>query len=446
MPPRRESSLIAVYHEPPDELMQDLLRRPKQNHSRVIKQVRHILGEVKKRGDQALIEFSRRFDKVDIPDFKVSREELENAGLKITGELKAAIDLAVNNIRVFHGFYQPGSRRRITTMPGIACWQETRAIEKVGLYVPGGSAPLFSTVLMLGVPAGLAGCRDIIICTPPRADGGVHPLILYCANLLGISKVYRLGGAQAVAAMAYGTESIPKVYKIFGPGNQFVTQAKMLLAAEGCAIDMPAGPSELAIIGDETANPAYVAADILSQAEHGKDSQVLFFPLSENLISPVCGELVRQLVALPRKKIIQQCLDHCRVIYLSSPEKALDYVNLYAPEHLVLAVREPKKWVKRVQNAGSIFLGNYSAQTIGDYASGTNHTLPTAGYAKSVSGVSVTSFLKTVTCQAVSRQGLLKAGPAVEILAEEEQLTAHKMAVRIRRMDIAEEGSPDKEA
>ncbi|MBC7919934.1 MAG: histidinol dehydrogenase, partial [Ferruginibacter sp.] len=412
-----------------------LLRRPAQDFDRVEPTVAPILQRVRSEGDRAVRDFSRAFDQVHLEDFRVEEETLRAAGSHLSEELKRAIGLAKANLTVFHAA-QRGTTERIETMPGVVCWRKSVGIEKVGLYIPGGTAPLFSTVLMLGVPAQLAGCREVILCTP-AGKSGIHPAILYAAHLVGIRHVFAVGGAQAIAAMAYGTETVPKVHKIFGPGNQYVTTAKQLVSKEGTAIDMPAGPSEVAVYADDTAVPAFVAADLLSQAEHGVDSQVILVSESAALIGLVREEVEKQLAPLPRRNIAAQALVNSKAILVRNQEEAIDLLNEYAAEHLILAVRNAEAVGERIVNAGSIFLGNYSPEAAGDYASGTNHTLPTNGFAKAYSGVSLDSFVKKITFQQISPRGLRGIGPAVEAMAEAESLGAHKEAVsvRLRSMD-----------
>jgi histidinol dehydrogenase len=345
--------------------------------------------------------------------------------------LQESIRTAEKNIKKFHAA-QRTEQSPVETMSGVSCWRKSVAIDKVGIYIPGGSAPLFSTVLMLGIPAKLAGCREIVLCTPPDLSGRINEAILYSANLVGITKIFKVGGAQAIAAMAYGTESIPKVFKIFGPGNQYVTKAKQLVTEEGLAIDMPAGPSEVLVIADESSTPSFVAADLLSQAEHGEDSQVMLVVNNESVIEPIQKEIEKQIQTLPRKDIAERCLANSRVVLFENRSDIILFVNEYAPEHLIVNTRDSDEIVAQITNAGSVFIGNYSPEAIGDYASGTNHTLPTNGYAKAFAGVSLESFMKYITFQKLTQEGLKSLGPAVEIMAEAEQLLAHKMAVRVR--------------
>ena len=403
-----------------------LLARPMQDLAKIEKVVAPILKKVKENGDAALRELALQFDKIELHDLKIPQMAIEAAESQLSEELKAAIQQAYQNIRVFHE-YQKQPPKKIKTMAGVTCWRKSVAIEKVGLYVPGGTAPLFSTVLMLGVPAQLAGCREVVLCTP-----STHPAILYAAQLVGITQIFRVGGAQAIAAMAYGTESVPKVYKIFGPGNQYVTTAKMLMAKEGVAIDMPAGPSEVAIYADDSAVPAFVAADLLSQAEHGADSQVLLVSTSKKLLTTVNLTLTTQLELLPRRDLAQKAIENSKAILVENQQEAIDLLNDYAAEHLILSVDNAERISEQIINAGSIFLGNYTPESCGDYASGTNHTLPTNGHARAYSGVSLDSFVKKITVQHITPEGLRNLGPTVEIMAEAESLHAHKRAVSLR--------------
>ncbi|TNE97814.1 MAG: histidinol dehydrogenase [Bacteroidetes bacterium] len=419
------------YNNPSPESWEAICKRPSIDTNDLNEVVQKVLDAVRQQGDVALFSFSQQFDQVELSDLQVSQEEIQLAELNVSTELKKAIDVARNNIEVFHRA-QSEKRTPIETTPGVTCWRENRAIDKVGLYIPGGSAPLFSTVLMLGVPARLAGCKEVILCTPPAKDGSINPVILYTANLVGISKIFKVGGAQAIAAMAYGTELIPQVYKIFGPGNQYVTKAKELVQQTGTAIDMPAGPSEVLIIADESCEPAFVAADLLSQAEHGGDSQVILLSTSNKIIDQVMIEMDAQLEALPRKVIAKLALEQSRTVLLNSIEECIALSNYYAPEHLIIASNNAENYLASIQNAGSVFIGNYSCESAGDYASGTNHTLPTNGYAKNYSGVSLDSFVKKITFQRLSVEGIRNIGPAIEEMAEAEQLIAHKNAVTLR--------------
>lgn len=409
----------------------ELLKRPVMNTDTLRDTVLEILNRVRTEGDRAVMEYEEKFDKVTLQSLAVSEQEFADAEKAVSIELKAAIMLAFNNIRTFHAA-QKFEGKRVTTLPGITCWQKAVAIEKVGLYVPGGTAPLFSTVLMLATPAQIAGCKEIILCTPPDRSGKIHPAILYAAKVAGVSRVFKAGGVQAIGAMAYGTSSIPKVYKIFGPGNQYVTAAKQQVSLRDVAIDMPAGPSEVAVLADETAQPAFVAADLLSQAEHGTDSQAILITTSEALLREVTGEVQRQLEQLPRKGIAEKSLANSKLILVRTMDEAVDMVNEYAPEHLIIETKDYQQTAERIVNAGSVFLGPYSPESAGDYASGTNHTLPTNGYAKAYSGVSLDSFIRKITFQEVTQEGIRMIGPAIEVLAANEYLDAHKNAVSVR--------------
>ena len=409
----------------------ELLARPQLAERWLDDTVQKILKTVRKKGDKALIKLAAKLDGAELTAIEVSAADLEVAGTLITPVLREAIDQAARNIRVFHAAQQK-DETVVETMPGVRCWRRSVGIERVGLYVPGGSAPLFSTVLMLGIPAAIAGCREVILCTPPQKDGSIHPAILYAATVAGITRVFRAGGAQAVAAMAFGTESIPAVYKIFGPGNQFVNRAKQLVQGR-VAIDMPAGPSEVCVLADETANPAFVAADLLSQAEHGPDSQVLLVTTSATLAEKVEQELGYQLARLGRKKLAESSIANSRIVVMPKLSDAIDLVNEYAAEHLILAVASAEDVAGRVINAGSVFIGHLSPESVGDYASGTNHTLPTNGWARSQSGVSVDSFVKKITYQQLTAQGLSMLAPTVISMALAEGLDAHAAAVTIRQ-------------
>lgn len=411
---------------PPKTTWNDLITRPVKDIFEIEQKVLPILQNVKKRGDEALREYALAFDNIMLNDLEMPKSNIESAENSISVELKKAINQAYANIFKFHE-KQISVPEKIETMPGVFCWRKSVGIDKVGLYIPGGTAPLFSTVLMLGIPAQIAGCKEVILCTPSD-----HPAILYAASLCGINKIYRIGGAQAIAAMAFGTESVPKVYKIFGPGNQYVTAAKMLVNKEGTAIDMPAGPSEVAIFADNSCVPAFVAADLLSQAEHGIDSQVLLVSTEKTVIEAVINEVEIQTELLPRNDIIRQTLENSRFILVKSAEEAVELLNEYAAEHLILASEKAEEIEEKITNAGSIFLGNFTPEVAGDYASGTNHTLPTNGYARAYSGVSVDSFVKKITVQHITKEGLQNVGPTVEIMAEAESLMAHKNAVTIR--------------
>ena len=393
--------------------------------------VQEIIGKVRTEGDRALYEYEEKFDKVKLASLIVTPEEFDEAGKALESALKEAILRALENIRAFHAA-QKFESKKVETVPGVTCWQKAVPIEKVGLYIPGGTAPLFSTVLMLATPAQIAGCKEIILSSPPNTEGKIHPAILFAAQAAGVKKVFKAGGVQAIAAMAYGTESVPKVYKIFGPGNQYVTVAKQEVSLRDVAIDMPAGPSEVAVLADETANPVFVASDLLSQAEHGVDSQAILITTSETLLRETQAEVERQLAALPRKAITEKSLESSRLILVKDLNEALDMVNEYAPEHLIIETKDYQDIAERVINAGSVFLGPYAPESAGDYASGTNHTLPTNGYAKAYSGVSLDSFIRKITFQEITREGIRTLGPTIQVMAENEHLDAHKNAVTIR--------------
>ncbi len=409
----------------------NLLKRPTLDTENLFDTVKAIIERVKTEGDRAVLDYETQFDKVSLSSLSVSAQEMDEAEALVSNELKAAIRLSAQNIETFHAA-QRFNGAKVETQPGVTCWQKAVAIEKVGLYIPGGTAPLFSTVLMLALPARIAGCREIVLCTPPARDGKVHPAVLYAARVAGVSRIFKAGGVQAIAAMAYGTESVPKVYKIFGPGNQYVTAAKQLVSLRDVAIDMPAGPSEVEVLADESANPTFVAADLLSQAEHGVDSQALLITTSATLQRAVKAEVERQLALLPRKEIAEKSLANSKLIVVSSMDEALEMTNQYAPEHLIIETTNPEEEAAHVVNAGSVFLGSYSPESAGDYASGTNHTLPTNGYAKAYSGVSLDSFIRKITFQQLTREGIQRIGPAIEIMAANEHLDAHKQAVTVR--------------
>lgn len=429
---------MKTYINPPKSNWNLLIERPNFPAENLEEKVREIIAEVKKNGDVALRQFSKDFDQVDLVDFKVSVDEIERAVGQVSEDLKEAIAVAAGNIRKFHES-QKSTETEVETMPGVTCWRQNVAIENVGLYIPGGTAPLFSTILMLAIPAQIAGCKRLVLCTPPDKNGNINPAILYTASFLGIAEIYKIGGAQAVAALAFGTETIAKVDKIFGPGNKFVTKAKELGQQSGVAIDMPAGPSEVLIIADENADADFVAADLLSQAEHGTDSQVVLVTNNANLIEKVESALQQQLAQLPRRELAQKALENSFSVVLNNLYDCIDFSNLYAPEHLILAVKNSMSYVGEIQNAGSVFLGNYSCESAGDYASGTNHTLPTNGFARSYSGVSLDSFVKKITFQKISKTGLQNLGKTIEVMAEAEQLWAHKNAVSIRLKKIENE-------
>ncbi len=416
---------------PAKEIWKEILKRPAIDNTSLEETVQSVLLDIKTKGQSAVNKYTLQFDKVDIYNILVTNDEFILAEKLISGELKQAIQLAKKNIETFHSAQKENSQV-IETMPGVKCWRKSIAIQKVGLYIPGGTAPLFSTILMLGVPAKLAGCEEIILCTPPDKNGNINPAIIYTAKLVGITKVYKVGGVQAVGAMAYGTEIIPQVYKIFGPGNQYVTCAKQLINKQGVAIDMPAGPSEVAVLVDETCVPEFVAADLLSQAEHGSDSQVILVSTNETIIQNIQTELEKQLTVLPRKDLASKALENSKAILMKTNTEAINLLNEYAPEHLIIACANDEQLAEQVVNAGSVFLGNYSCESAGDYASGTNHTLPTNGYAKAYSGVSLDSFVKKITYQKLSKEGINNIGPAIELMAEAEGLQAHKNAVTVR--------------
>lgn len=416
---------------PPRDKWEELCSRPLYDNSSLEKEVRDIIDKVRKDGDMALREFSRKFDSAETDLFEVTEEVISLSGNQLDVRLKDAMQLAARNIETFHLAQKPVDIN-INTMPGIRCSQKSLPIDRVGLYIPGGTAPLFSTVLMLGIPAKIAGCREVILCTPPGKSKGIHPAILYAASLTGIKKVFSVGGAQAIAAMTYGTESIPKVDKIFGPGNQWVTMAKQLAASGGMAIDLPAGPSEVAIVADGSVPASFVAADLLSQAEHGADSQVLLATIDKNIAGPVMIELERLLNRLPRKEVTRKALDFFRIVVFEDYGTLMDFINTYAPEHLILATENYMELSDKVLNAGSVFLGNYTPESAGDYASGTNHTLPTNGFARAWSGVSTGSFMKKITFQEITPEGLENLGPTVEFMASAEELEAHRQAVHVR--------------
>lgn len=408
-----------------------LLARPHRDADELRATVKTVLDQVRERGDEAVKEFEAKFDKVALASLRVSEAEMQEADTLVSDELKQALTLAHHNIEKFHAS-QKFDGHKVETAPGVVCWQKSVAIEKVGLYIPGGTAPLFSTVLMLATPAKIAGCREIVLCTPPNREGKVNPAILVAARIAGVSQIFKAGGVQAIGAMAYGTESVPKVSKIFGPGNQFVMAAKQQVSLHEVAIDMPAGPSEVAVVADDSANPVFVAADLLSQAEHGVDSQSVMFTDSEALAKAVDSEVARQLALLPRKDIAEKALEYSKLIVVHDLDEVIDICNEYAPEHLILAVKDYMKVADRVVNAGSVFLGNFSCESAGDYASGTNHTLPTSGYAKAYSGVNLDSFCRKITFQELSAEGIRSIGRAVEVMAENEQLDAHKNAMTVR--------------
>ncbi|MGK0364347.1 MAG: histidinol dehydrogenase [Saprospiraceae bacterium] len=429
---------MKIYKYPSSEDQKSLIKRPTFDKIELEEVVKGILEDVKTNGDSALKKYAAKFDKVELSDLEVSQKEIEEAISSVSEELKNAIQIAAKNINIFH-VSQKENSGKVETMPGVKCWRKSVGIEKVGLYIPGGTAPLFSTVLMLGIPAKIAECQEVILCSPPNKSGKIHPAVLYAANLVGITRIFKSGGAQAIAAMAYGTESIPTVYKIFGPGNQFVTKAKELVQQDGLAIDMPAGPSEVLVIADETSNPAFVAADLLSQAEHGIDSQVVTVCDNEDVLQKINAETMRQLENLPRKTIAAKALESSFSILVKATQESIDFSNAYAPEHLIIASKNADLFIDKIRNAGSVFLGNYSCESAGDYASGTNHTLPTNGFANNYSGVSLDSFVKKITFQKITKEGIKNLGKTIEIMAEAEQLFAHKNAVTLRLKSLENE-------
>ncbi len=409
----------------------EILKRPGLNVESLFDTVRVILDRVKSEGDRAVLDYEVQFDKVRLDSLAVTEEEMQEAEGLIGEDLKAAIRLAKQNIETFHAA-QRFEGKRVETQPGVTCWQKAVPIEKVGLYIPGGTAPLFSTVLMLAVPAKIAGCEEIVLCTPPGKDGKVHPAVLFAARVAGVSRIFKAGGVQAIGVMAYGTESVPRVYKIFGPGNQYVTAAKQLVSLRDVAIDMPAGPSEVEVLADETANPVFVAADLLSQAEHGVDSQAVLVTTSPELCRAVVKEVERQLALLPRREIAARSLENSKLIVARDMDEAIALTNAYAPEHLIIQTADYARVAGQVRNAGSVFLGPYASESAGDYASGTNHTLPTNGYARAYSGVSLDSFIRKITFQEITPEGLRRIGPAIMTMAANEHLDAHKNAVKVR--------------
>jgi len=426
---------MEVFKNVSQESWTALTERPILDQNNLNQTVQAILDDVELNGDKALKSYSKKFDNVELEELLVSKSEIDCANQLVSDELKQAINVAKQNIETFHNA-QIVDEAIIETTKGVQCWRKAVGIEKVGLYIPGGSAPLFSTVLMLGIPAMLANCKDVVLCTPCNKKGEINPAILYTANLIGVSKIYKIGGAQAIAAMASGTETVPQVYKIFGPGNQFVTKAKELVQQNGVAIDMPAGPSEVLIIADRTGNPAYIAADLLSQAEHGDDSQVILLSDNETVLTQSLIELKKQVVELPRAVTAKKALLNSKAVLLNTMDDCIAFSNLYAPEHLIIASDFASNYIDNIVNAGSVFLGNYSCESAGDYASGTNHTLPTNGYARNYSGVSLESFQKKITFQKLSKEGIIGIGPSIEIMAEAEELFAHKNAVTIRLKDL----------
>ena len=422
---------MEIIYSPDSSQWKRLLSRPAFENTSLEATVQAVLNDVKANGNAAVLRYSQKFDNPSITNFEVSQTEIDAAEQNVSSELKNAIEIAKNNITAFHS-KQAEKASPIETMPGVKCWRKSVGIQRVGLYIPGGTAPLFSTILMLAIPAKIAGCKEVILCTPQKEGQDIHPAILYCAKLVGVDKIYKIGGSQAIAAMAFGTETIPKVSKIFGPGNQYVTMAKMLVAKEGVAIDMPAGPSEVMVVADETAVPAFVASDLLSQCEHGADSQAILLSTHKPFIEEVKLEIEKQLAQLARKELASKSLEFSKLIYVDNQADLIDLINEYAPEHLILSVKNCNELGEKIINAGSVFLGNYSPESAGDYASGTNHTLPTNGYAKAYSGVSLDSFVRKITFQEITNEGLSLIGPAIETMAEAEMLDAHKNAVAIR--------------
>ncbi|MBG6111386.1 histidinol dehydrogenase [Flavobacterium sp. CG_23.5] len=418
-------------YNPKPETWSTILERPTKTVDDIEATVKEIFKEVQKKGDSAVAKYTSLFDGVAVANIEVSKSEIDTAVASISNELKEAIQLAKSNIKKFHTA-QKTERVEVETIEGVNCWQEKRPIQKIGLYIPGGTAPLFSTVLMLAVPAEIAGCNEIVLCSPPDKNGNINPAILYAANLCGVTKILKVGGIQAIAGMTFGTETIPKVYKIFGPGNQFVTVAKQLATQFGVAIDMPAGPSELLIVADDTAVPAFVASDLLSQAEHGTDSQVILVSTSKKLIDAVETEIQNQMEVLPRKAIAEKAIANSKLIFVENDKIALELINEYGPEHFIICSEYDDFYSNGIYNAGSVFIGNFTPESAGDYASGTNHTLPTNGYAKNYSGVNLDSFTKAMTFQKISEKGIQNIGKAIEIMAEAEGLQAHKNAVTLR--------------
>ena len=428
---------MKIINYPKQEQWAEICQRPHLDITQLMNTVSSVLSDVKARGDEAVREYELKFDKANLTDLAVTEAEMNEAEELVSNELRDAIILAHHNIKVFH-LSQRFVGQKVKTQEGVTCWQKSVAIERVGLYIPGGTAPLFSTVLMLATPAKIAGCKEIVLCTPPSREGKVNPAILVAARIAGVSKIFKIGGVQAIGAMAYGTESVPKVFKIFGPGNQYVMAAKQHVSLDEVAIDMPAGPSEVCVLADETANAEFVAADLLSQAEHGIDSQVLLITTSESKLNEVMAETERQLALLPRQEIAAKALDNSRYVLVSSVGEMIQLSNLYAPEHLILQVKDYEQLAERVVNAGSVFLGPYACESAGDYASGTNHTLPTHGYATAYNGVNLDTYCRKITFQHLTEEGIRHIGRAVELMAEAEQLDAHKnaMTVRMKKLEI----------
>lgn len=423
---------MKIYKYPKAGEWASLMARPTFDNATLFDTVRTVLNDVKEKGDEAVKAYELKFDKVELSSLAVTEQEIQEAEAIVSQELKDAIILAKGNIQKFHSA-QAQELPTVETMPGVTCWQKAKAIEKVGLYIPGGTAPLFSTVLMLAIPAQIAGCKEIVLCTPPNKEGKVHPAVLFAAKTAGVNKIFKIGGVQAIASMAYGTQSVPKVYKIFGPGNQYVTAAKQMVSLKEVAIDMPAGPSEVEVLADETANPQFVASDLLSQAEHGVDSQAILVTTSEALAEKVMAEVDVQLAQLPRKEIAEKSVANSKIFIVKDMQEAIAISNSYAPEHLIISANGYREIAEQIDNAGSIFLGYYTPESAGDYASGTNHTLPTNGYATAYSGVNLDSFRKKITYQEITKEGLNRIGDAIEIMASNEQLFAHQNAVTLRR-------------
>ena len=426
------------YIDPKKETWKNLLTRPTASYTELEPIVAKVFNAVRERGDTALKDYTAEFDQVALTDLVVQKSAIDQATARLAPELKQAIQLAKTNIERFHSA-QRTAKIAIETQAGVECWQEKRPIQKVGLYIPGGSAPLFSTILMLAIPAQIAGCAEIVLCSPPNKTGSLPDEVLYSAALCGVSQIYTVGGIQAIAAMTFGTETIPAVYKIFGPGNQYVTVAKQWATRYNVTIDMPAGPSELLVVADQSAHPAYVAADLLSQAEHGPDSQVILVTTTQEILPKVAAEIERQLQELPRKEIAAKAMANSKMIAFPTDELAIDFINQYGPEHYIICMENEAQYVDAIQNAGSVFVGNYTPESAGDYASGTNHTLPTNGYAKQYSGVNLDSFLKQMTFQKISKEGIQGIGPAIEAMAAAEGLQAHKNAVTLRLNDLKDE-------
>ena len=429
---------MKIYRYPQKDLWGEITSRPRLDLTKLNETVSTVLNDVRQRGNEAVKEYELKFDKAALQSLAVSEQEMQEAEQLVTSELKAAIELAHQNIHQFHAAQQ-FEGKKVETQPGVSCWQKSVAIERVGLYIPGGTAPLFSTVLMLATPAKIAGCKEIVLCTPPNREGKVNPAILVAARIAGVSKIFKAGGVQAIGAMAYGTESVPKVFKIFGPGNQYVMAAKQQVSLDEVAIDMPAGPSEVCVLADDTANAEFVAADLLSQAEHGIDSQVLFITTSAQKMQEVQQEVERQLALLPRQEIASKALDNSRLVLVNSVDEMIELSNVYAPEHLIIQTADYEQLAERVVNAGSVFLGQYACESAGDYASGTNHTLPTHGYATAYNGVNLDSYCRKITFQHLTEEGIRHIGRAVELMAEAEQLDAHKNAMSVRIAKVKSE-------